>query len=34
MEEATTKAAEALARQFGNGPVDGRIRAFVITAQR
>ena len=32
MEEATTRAAEALARRFGNGPVDGRIRALVITA--
>src|SRR5262249_40869430 len=34
MEEATAKAAEALARRFGNGAVDGRIRAFVITAVR
>jgi len=34
MEEATAKAAEALARRFGNGAVDGRIRAFVITAHR
>jgi ubiquinone/menaquinone biosynthesis C-methylase UbiE len=34
MEEATTKAAEALARKFGDGAVDGRIRAFVITASR
>jgi ubiquinone/menaquinone biosynthesis C-methylase UbiE len=34
MAEATTKAAEALARRFGNGAVDGRIRAFVITARR
>ena len=32
MEEATTRAAEALARRFGNGAVDGRIRALVITA--
>ena len=32
LNEATTKAAEALARRFGNGPVDGRIRALVITA--
>ncbi|MGB7620261.1 MAG: class I SAM-dependent methyltransferase [Pseudolabrys sp.] len=32
LEEATTRAAEALARRFGNGPVDGRIRALVITA--
>jgi ubiquinone/menaquinone biosynthesis C-methylase UbiE len=34
LEEATNKAADALARRFGNGPVDGRIRAFVISAIR
>jgi ubiquinone/menaquinone biosynthesis C-methylase UbiE len=34
LEEATTAAADALARRFGNGPIDGRIRAFVITAIR
>ena len=34
LEEATMKAAEALARRFGNGAVDGRIRALVITAPR
>jgi ubiquinone/menaquinone biosynthesis C-methylase UbiE len=34
LEEATAKAAEAMARRFGNGAVDGRIRAFVITAPR
>ena len=34
MEEATTKAAEALAHRFGNGAVDGGIRAIVITAPR
>ncbi|HET7166173.1 MAG TPA: methyltransferase domain-containing protein [Pseudolabrys sp.] len=34
LEEATAKAAEALARRFGNGAVDGRIRALVITAPR
>jgi ubiquinone/menaquinone biosynthesis C-methylase UbiE len=34
LEEATAKAADALARKFGNGAVDGRIRAFVITAVR
>ena len=28
LEEATNKAAEALARRFGNGAVDGRIRAL------
>jgi ubiquinone/menaquinone biosynthesis C-methylase UbiE len=32
LEEATNRATEALARRFGNGPVDGRIRAYVITA--
>lgn len=30
--EATQAATDALARRFGNGPVDGRIRAHVITA--
>jgi ubiquinone/menaquinone biosynthesis C-methylase UbiE len=34
LEEATDKAAEALARRFGTGAIDGRIRAFVITAVR
>jgi len=34
LEEAITRAAEALARWFGSGPVDGRIRAYVITAIR
>ena len=32
LEEATNKAAEAMARKFGTGAVDGRIRAFVISA--
>ncbi len=32
LEEATNKAADAIAERFGNGPVDGRIRAFVISA--
>ena len=32
LEDATSKAAEALARRFGNGAVEGRIRAYVITA--
>ena len=32
LEEATNKAADALARRFGNGPVDGRIQAVVISA--
>jgi len=34
MEVALAKATEALARRFGNGAVDGRIRALVITALR
>jgi len=34
LQEATKQAAEALARRFGNGAVEGRIRAFVITAIR
>jgi ubiquinone/menaquinone biosynthesis C-methylase UbiE len=34
LEEATSKVADALAQRFGNGAVDGRIRAFVITAVR
>jgi ubiquinone/menaquinone biosynthesis C-methylase UbiE len=34
LEEATAVAAEALARRFGKGAVDGRIRALVITAAR
>jgi ubiquinone/menaquinone biosynthesis C-methylase UbiE len=34
LEEATQKSAEALARQYGNGPIKGRIRAHVITAAR
>ena len=32
LEKATEIAADALARRFGNGPVDGLIRAHVITA--
>jgi ubiquinone/menaquinone biosynthesis C-methylase UbiE len=32
LEEATMTAADALARRFGRGPIDGRIRAHVITA--
>jgi ubiquinone/menaquinone biosynthesis C-methylase UbiE len=34
LEDATNVAAEALARQFGNGPVDGKIKAHVVTAAR
>ena len=32
LEEATDKAAEALARRFGTGSIEGRIRALVVTA--
>jgi ubiquinone/menaquinone biosynthesis C-methylase UbiE len=34
LKEATKQSAEALARRFGNGAIEGRIRAFVITAIR
>jgi SAM-dependent methyltransferase len=34
LEEATDHAAQAITRQFGDGAVDGGIRAFVITATR
>jgi ubiquinone/menaquinone biosynthesis C-methylase UbiE len=34
LEEATKQAAEALARRFGSGAIEGRIRAVVITAIR
>jgi len=34
LEEATEHAAQAVAHRFGSGAVDGRIRAFVITARR
>jgi SAM-dependent methyltransferase len=34
IEEATQKAAEALVQRFGSGPIEGRIRAHVITAIR
>jgi ubiquinone/menaquinone biosynthesis C-methylase UbiE len=34
LEEATAAAAEALARRFGNGAIEGRIQAHVITAGR
>jgi hypothetical protein len=30
--EATQRCTEALARRFGDGPVEGRIRAYVVTA--
>jgi SAM-dependent methyltransferase len=32
--EATDRAAEAIARRFGEGPVDGKIQAHVITVER
>jgi ubiquinone/menaquinone biosynthesis C-methylase UbiE len=32
LEEVTQAAADALARRFGDGPIEGRIRAHVITA--
>jgi hypothetical protein len=34
LQEATRLAAEAVARRFGTWAVDGRIRAFVISAMR
>jgi ubiquinone/menaquinone biosynthesis C-methylase UbiE len=34
LEEATNRAAQAVAQRFGGGPVDARIRAFVIAATR
>ena len=34
LEEATQRATEALAQRFGSGPIEGRIRALVITATR
>jgi SAM-dependent methyltransferase len=34
LQDATERAAEALAHRFGRGGIEGRIRAFVITAPR
>ena len=34
LEDATQACGEALAQRFGNGPVEGRIQAHVITALR
>jgi ubiquinone/menaquinone biosynthesis C-methylase UbiE len=34
LEEATLRSAEALARKFGDGPIEGRVRAHVIAAVR
>jgi SAM-dependent methyltransferase len=33
LEEATDRAAEAIARRFGAGPVDGKIQALVVTVE-
>ena len=32
--EATDIAAEAIAQRFGRGPVDGKIRGYVVTVER
>jgi ubiquinone/menaquinone biosynthesis C-methylase UbiE len=32
LQEATARATDAIARRFGPGPVDGRIRAIIVTA--
>jgi ubiquinone/menaquinone biosynthesis C-methylase UbiE len=34
LQEATSRATDAIARRFGTGPVDGRIRAIVVTAAK
>jgi ubiquinone/menaquinone biosynthesis C-methylase UbiE len=34
LQEATDRAADALTKRFGAGPIEGRIRAFVMTARR
>ncbi len=34
LEDATSQTTDALARRFGKGAIEGRIRAFVITASR
>ena len=34
LEEATHAAAEAVARRFGRGPVDGKMQAHVVTVER
>jgi SAM-dependent methyltransferase len=34
LDEATSVAAESIARRFGRGPVDGRIQAHVVTLER
>ncbi len=32
LQEATARATDAIARRFGNGPIDGLIRAIIVTA--
>ncbi len=34
LEAATEKAAEAVARRFGQGPIEGKIRAYIVTARK
>lgn len=34
LDTATARCAQATARQFGDGPVDGKIQAHVVCAQR
>jgi hypothetical protein len=34
MDEATAASATAIAERFGTGPVDGKIQAHVVIAQR
>ena len=34
LEDATQKSADALERRFGRGPIEGRIRAYIISAIR
>jgi len=34
LEEATSRATDALAQRFGTGTIEGRIRAFVVSAER
>ena len=34
LEAATAKAAEAVAKRFGEGPIEGKIRAYIVTARK
>jgi hypothetical protein len=34
LDEATDVAAEAIAKRFGRGPVEGRIQALVVAVER